>query len=190
MLRLNSDPQSNKPLRVQTIYYRSEPILAAMRAVWPDPDRAQWQRQIIRDHDQSFDRSFIFCSEAANCLTAQIHIGLRLSELDHLVVKNASPDQRSTFVTPYLGLQLRREQIDEHKSEIVPRLCIFRARITKPDYQPITHVSRLRFLAAAVASILSSCRLLTLNHRFRTFLKLRFEHSFLDGDDRRDHCFR
>ena len=77
----------------------------------------------------------------ANRVARVVHIGLRLGQFYRLIVNNSASYQRPALFTLYLRLKLRREQINEHKPEIVPRFCVFRARIPQAHYQPIGHVS-------------------------------------------------
>src|SRR5580765_5379388 len=140
MFGLNAYTQTNKLLRFQTIDDRSEPVLPAVRALRPNAYRSEGQRQVVRDHYEPFDRPVFFRDQAAYGLAAQIHIGLRLGQFDRLIVNDAASYQRPALFTLYLRLKLRRQQIDEHKPEIVSRLCVFRAWITQAHYQPIAHV--------------------------------------------------
>jgi len=136
---LNGISQSNKILRFKTIDDGSEAILTAVAPLRPDSHRSERKCEIVRNNDQPLDRTVIFCDETAYRLAAEIHVRLRLDQLDYSIINFGPADQATAFAALYLRLQPRREQIDEHKAEIVPRLCVFRARVSKPDYQPITH---------------------------------------------------
>ena len=154
--------------------------MPAVRAFRPDADAAKWQCQIIRDHDHSLDRPLLFSKQTAHRLAAQVHVRLRLDELDRSIFNFRSTNVRAALFTLNLRLALFRQQIYEHKPEIVPRPFVLSARISQTDDEPVHIHAELFFRSAFAFS-----RFLADNCRFGTSLKLRFKLSFLHD---RDHC--
>jgi len=137
VFRLNADPQPRELVRSQTINDRPQTILSSVRTFRPNPYRAERQGQIVRNSDQLFDAAARLFEQAAYRFTAEVHIGLRLCQLDLLPPDNGLPDQRPALVAFDLRLLLTSKQIDEHKSEIVSRPLVILSRIAESDDQPV-----------------------------------------------------
>lgn len=182
MFRLDADPQPNELLSSQTINDRPQTVLSAMRAFWPDPYHPERQRQIVRYYDQSFDRPVRLFEQTAHGLAAQVHVCLRLHELDRLIFNFRPPNQRAALFALYLRSAFFRELIYEHEPKIVPRSFVLAARIAQADDEPVSlHATLL--LRAAVAFALGRS---FANHlRFGAGLELRFKFRFLHDRDHR-----
>src|SRR5687768_783216 len=139
MLRGDADPQPCELVRSQQVDYRPKAVLSAVRALRPDTDLAEGQGEVVRYYNEPFAATLLFLEQAFNCLAAQVHVGLRLCQLDRSSVDLGPPDQSPALDAFDLGIGLRSEQINKHKPEVMPRTCVLRTRISKPDDQPVTH---------------------------------------------------
>ena len=148
-----------------------------MRTFCTNSDTAERQSQIVRDHNQLFNRAVRLAQKTAYRFAAEIHVGLRLGQFDQPSADLGPPYQRPAFLTSDLRLSVRRETVDQHKAEIVPRPLILRARITEPDDQPVfsERVQGMLFPAFAFGGFLFAYDL-----GFAACFNLRFEFDFLD----------
>lgn len=189
MLRLDTDPQPNKFVRTEAIDYRPKAVLPAVGALRPDTDLAERQCQIVRYHYQPLAASLLFLEQALHGLAAQVHIGLRLGQLDRSASDLDPPDQGPALGTLDLTAVFSRQQIDEHEPEIVPRLFVIGTGITEANDKPVIHRGPELLLAAFGRSFSA---LFADNSRLCTFFDLRLELNFLDDRDRSDDrlgCF-
>src|SRR5438874_590436 len=71
--------------------------------------------------------------EARDRLAAQVHVGLRLDQLDGAPLDLRAPDERTALRAPDRRVRLPRQQVNEHEAEVVARPLVALARIAKPD---------------------------------------------------------
>jgi hypothetical protein len=113
MLRAYSNSKTNKILCFQTIYDRPEAVLPAMRTLRPYSNTPERKCQIIRDHDQFFDRPFRLSKQAAHGFAAQIHERLRFDEFGDPALDLGSANPRSALFAPDLCLRVLSKSIDQ-----------------------------------------------------------------------------
>src|SRR4030095_9944948 len=79
MLRHDPDPQPDKIIALKAIDDRSKAVVSAVRTTRPEPNRAERQRQVVRNNDQPLNASIGFLQQAAHCFAAYGPERLRLS---------------------------------------------------------------------------------------------------------------
>src|SRR6185295_19395975 len=75
----------------------------------------------------------MFGNQTTHRLTTQVHVGLRLREFHNNVLDLCSTDKSTTLASSYCDLRLSRQFVNQHKTQIVTRRCVFTSGVTETD---------------------------------------------------------
>src|SRR5213594_1284614 len=144
-------------------------MVAAAAAAWPQSKFAQGQVCVIHDDEQTRKGHPVERHDSANCLSAGVHICLRLTEQNRsaLLLGSGQPRVKLLFVAP-TGLPALGETLCYRKSDVVTGPGILRARIAQAhDETKLTQalifssplISRLSFRGLSPHLFPRLCRL-------------------------------
>ena len=108
-------------------------IVPARTSFWANPHLSNRHADIIVNNHDFIRCQLVIIHERTHTLSTQIHIRLRLHKHDLLPLNHTFSNNRFSFFTPKCN-SIFITQISHHiKTNIMPRRCIFRSRISKSN---------------------------------------------------------
>src|SRR5919205_894581 len=135
MLGSDADAKAHELVRAERRDDVLQALLAAARTSLPQTYRAEGERDVVAD-DEKVARSLeprALLRETRDRLAAQVHVGLRLYQLDRAAFQIGATDERPALGALNNRVRLPRQKVDEHEAEVVARPLVTLARIAEAD---------------------------------------------------------
>src|SRR5919107_40440 len=140
----DADAQARELVRAERRDDALQPLLPPARTARPKPHRAEGQRDVVAYDEQVYGRlePRALLREARDRLAAQVHVGLRLDQLDGAPLDLGPPDERPALGALDERVRLPRQKVDEHEAEVVARPLVTLARVAEADNKHKSKVKR------------------------------------------------
>ena len=110
-------------------------VMAACTSLFPDTYLPRRQVNIVRDHDQlTFGIDLVVICQRADAFPASVHKGNGFYQNHFLSVNDSLSRQRPVLDTHHRNIIFLCQRVYHSKSGIMPGICIFFSRISKPRY--------------------------------------------------------
>src|ERR687889_87713 len=135
VLRPDADAQARELVRAERRDDVLQALLPAARARRPEAHGAEREGDVVADHDEVASRLQLgaLAQKARDRLAAQVHVGLRLDQLDRAPLKLGPPDERPALRALDLRARLPRQKVYDHEAQVVARPLVALARIAQTD---------------------------------------------------------
>ena len=129
--------QTGKTITTQMLDDRLDPVVPSCRALFPETQMPERQRDIIVSDEDIADVPFMKGDELPHRASAQVHESLRFHQ-DRPVgeLREVRLPLRLCFEnSPFL----RRDSVEQHKADVVPGILVLPAGISEADDQGNCH---------------------------------------------------
>lgn len=133
----NSAPQAGNVLRSQSLDDGGHTIVPTVAPGSSEADGPEWEVELVEHDHNALRRDVRPSLSAVDSLSTAVHEGQR-EDCPHGVAVDlqGSLQPRAWTVMPLSAVPLS-ECLDDHPPNVVPRLCVFRARIAQTDDEPL-----------------------------------------------------
>ena len=137
----DADAYSGKVVVACEFYDGFESVVSAGTAANLDAQISDGEIEFVVNDEDGFDGQMIELNACNDAFAAQVHERLGFEEIDRAIAEPCSSKKPLEFALRHGGAAGLTEQIEQHKTRVMPGFGIFRTRISKANNQQciITH---------------------------------------------------